>query len=583
MRIRQPILVVLGHVDAGKTSLLDKIRGTAVQLKEAGGITQHIGASFLPIQVIEKIAHDLIQKYKIKLTIPGVLIIDTPGHEIFSNLRKRGGSVADMAIVVVDIQKGFEKQTYESVEILKQRKVPFVVALNKLDRFEGYKAEKEFSFLSSLSKQTEWVKEKLDERIYEIVSILAKLGFEAERFDRVRDFSKQVAIVPTSAIYGIGIAELLLVVSGICQNYLKSSLAYTEGPAQGVVLEVKEEHGLGTTIDAIIYNGILKKNDTIVLASLNGIITTKVKALLLPKPLDEMRAPEDKFKNVEEVVAAVGVKIVASDLNDVIAGSPLYVATPENYEKIKKLVEEEIESLRIKSDITGVVVKTDTLGSLEALTGYLKSMGIPIRSADIGPVTKKDVFEAYLSKEMNAVYGVILAFNVKVLPEAEEEINSKKIKLIKENVIYRLVEEYLEWSKKIKEEEKNELKKKLPTPAIIKVLPGYVFRRSDPAIIGIEVELGKIKPGLILMNKNKKILGSILQIQDQGKPIPEAVKGMQVAISIKGEAFVGRNLFEGEELFSVIQRDEAKIWLEKLKDELNEEEIKYLERCIREG
>ncbi|MDT7891208.1 MAG: translation initiation factor IF-2 [Thermoproteota archaeon] len=583
MRIRQPILVVLGHVDAGKTSLLDKIRGTAVQLKEAGGITQHIGASFLPIQVIEKIAHDLIQKYKIKLTIPGVLIIDTPGHEIFSNLRKRGGSVADMAILVVDIQKGFEKQTYESVEILKQRKVPFVVALNKLDRFEGYKAEKEFSFLSSLSKQTEWVKEKLDERIYEIVSILAKLGFEAERFDRVRDFSKQVAIVPTSAIYGIGIAELLLVVSGICQNYLKSSLAYTEGPAQGVVLEVKEEHGLGTTIDAIIYNGILKKNDTIVLASLNGIITTKVKALLLPKPLDEMRAPEDKFKNVEEVVAAVGVKIVASDLNDVIAGSPLYVATPENYEKIKKLVEEEIESLRIKSDITGVVVKTDTLGSLEALTGYLKSMGIPIRSADIGPVTKKDVFEAYLSKEMNAVYGVILAFNVKVLPEAEEEINSKKIKLIKENVIYRLVEEYLEWSKKIKEEEKNELKKKLPTPAIIKVLPGYVFRRSDPAIIGIEVELGKIKPGLILMNKNKKILGSILQIQDQGKPIPEAVKGMQVAISIKGEAFVGRNLFEGEELFSVIQRDEAKIWLEKLKDELNEEEIKYLERCIREG
>jgi translation initiation factor 5B len=583
MRIRQPILVVLGHVDAGKTSLLDKIRGTAVQLKEAGGITQHIGASFLPIQVIEKIAHDLIQKYKIKLTIPGVLIIDTPGHEIFSNLRKRGGSVADMAILVVDIQKGFEKQTYESVEILKQRKVPFVVALNKLDRFEGYKAEKEFSFLSSLSKQTEWVKEKLDERIYEIVSILAKLGFEAERFDRVRDFSKQVAIVPTSAIYGIGIAELLLVVSGICQNYLKSSLAYTEGPAQGVVLEVKEEHGLGTTIDAIIYNGILKKNDTIVLASLNGIITTKVKALLLPKPLDEMRAPEDKFKNVEEVVAAVGVKIVASDLNDVIAGSPLYVATPENYEKIKKLVEEEIESLRIKSDITGVVVKTDTLGSLEALTGYLKSMGIPIRSADIGAVTKKDVFEAYLSKEMNAVYGVILAFNVKVLPEAEEEINSKKIKLIKENVIYRLVEEYLEWSKKIKEEEKNELKKKLPTPAIIKVLPGYVFRRSDPAIIGIEVELGKIKPGLILMNKNKKILGSILQIQDQGKPIPEAVKGMQVAISIKGEAFVGRNLFEGEELFSVIQRDEAKIWLEKLKDELNEEEIKYLERCIREG
>src|SRR5579875_305464 len=276
MKIRQPVLVVLGHVNAGKTSLLDKIRGTAIQLKEAGGMTQHIGASFLPKQVIETIARDLIQKYKIKLEIPGILIIDTPGHEIFSNLRKRGGSVANMAILVVDITKGFEKQTYEAVEILKQRKVPFVVALNKLDRFEGFKAEENFSFLSVLVKQDRWVQEKLDAKIYEIVSVLSKLGFDSERFDRVRDFSRQVGIVPTSATYGIGIAELLLVIGGVCQNYLKSNLSYTEGPAQGVVLEVKEEQGLGTTIDAIIYNGILKKNDMIVVAGINGIITTRV-------------------------------------------------------------------------------------------------------------------------------------------------------------------------------------------------------------------------------------------------------------------------------------------------------------------
>lgn len=583
MKIRQPVLVVLGHVDAGKTSLLDKIRGTAVQLKEAGGITQHIGASFLPTQVIEKISKELIEKYKVKLTIPGILIIDTPGHEIFTNLRRRGGSVADMAILVVDILKGFEKQTYESVEILKQRKVPFVVALNKLDRLEGWKSEHNFSFLSSLKSQSEWVIEKLDSRVYEVVNVLSRLGYESERFDRVKDFSKQVAIVPTSAIYGTGIAELLLVISGVCQNYLKSNLAYTEGPAQGVVLEVKEEPGLGTTIDAVIFNGILKKNDNIVLAGSNGIISTKVKALLLPKPLDEMRAPEDKFMSVDEVIAASGVKIVASNLEDALAGSPIYVASDQNIEAIKKLVSEEVEALKIRSEKEGIILKTDTLGSLEALSSYLKSLGIPIRYADIGPVTKKDVVEASISKEIDQQYGVILAFNVKVLPDAEEEILNRKIRLINEKIIYRLVEEYQEFVRKIKEQAKEELLKKLPYPAIIKVLPGYIFRRSDPAIFGIEVILGKIKPGMYFMNKNKKNLGYILQIQDQGKPIPEASKGMQVAISIKGEAFVGRNVFEGDLLYSIINREEAKLMLEKIRNELSPEEIEYLEKCLKEG
>lgn len=583
MKIRQPVLVVLGHVDAGKTSLLDKIRGTAVQLKEAGGITQHIGASFLPTQVIERIASDLINIYKIKLSIPGILIIDTPGHEIFSNLRRRGGSVADMAILVVDILKGFERQTYESLEILKQRKVPFVIALNKLDRLEGWKIKNTYSFLSSLKDQDQIVKDRLDVRVYEIVSVLAKYGYDSERFDRVRDFSKQVAIVPTSAIYGIGIAELLLVIAGISQNYLKGNLSFTEGPAQGVVVEVKEETGLGTTVDAIIFNGILRKNDTIVLAGSKGIIVTKVKALKVPKPLDEMRAPEDRFLSVEEAVAAAGVKIVASDLEDAIAGSPIYVATKETLNKIVDAVREEVQSLKIKSDKEGVVLKTDTLGSLEALSSYLKSLGIPIRFADIGPVTKSDVFEASISKMMNKKYGVILAFNVKVLQEAEQEIVARRIRLIRDNVIYRIVEEYISWSKKVEEEEKEEIKKGLPTPAEIRVLPGFVFRRSDPAIVGVEVIMGRIKPGLVLVNKDKKVLGSILQIQDKGKPLPEASKGMQVAISIKGDAFVGRNLFEGDHLFSLISRDEAKIWLEKFKGELSEEEISYLERCIKTG
>ncbi len=578
MKIRQPILTVLGHIDVGKTTLLDKIRGTAVQLKEAGGMTQHIGASFLPIQVIEKLSSNLIEKYKAKLEIPGILIIDTPGHEVFANLRKRGGSVADMAILVVDILKGLERQTYESLEVLKSRNVPFVIAYNKLDRLEGWKARETYSFIESFNEQDERTKERLDYKVYELISNLSRLGLQAERFDRVRDFTKTIPIVPTSAIYGIGISELLLIISGICQNYLKGRLAYTEGPAAGVVLEVKQEVGLGITVDSIIFNGILRKGDIIALEGIDGIITTKVKALMMPKPLDEMRAPEDKFLSVEEVVAAAGVKIVADNLEKALAGSPLYVITEENYKEVFKKIEEEVSSIKVRSDKEGVVVKTDTLGVLEALTSYLKQHGVPVRLADIGPITKSDIIEASISKSINKIYGVILAFNVKVLPEAEKEMAEKGIKLIKEPIIYRIFESYQEFVNKIREEEKKADFEKYPYPAIIKILPGFVFRRSDPAIVGVEVILGKIKPGYTLMNKSGKIIGSIMQIQDQGKPLPEANKGMAVAISIKGEANVGRNVFEGDNLYVYISREDAKYLLSKYKSEFTEEEISYLEK-----
>jgi len=299
---------------------------------------------------------------------------------------------------------------------------------------------------------------------------------------------------------------------------------------------------------------------------------------MMPKPLDEMRAPEDKFLSVEEVVAAAGVKIVADNLEKALAGSPLYVITEENYKEVFKKIEEEVSSIKVRSDKEGVVVKTDTLGVLEALTSYLKQHGVPVRLADIGPITKSDVIEASISKSINKIYGVILAFNVKVLPEAEKEMAEKGIKLIKEPIIYRIFESYQEFVNKIREEEKKADFEKYPYPAIIKILPGFVFRRSDPAIVGVEVILGKIKPGYTLMNKSGKIIGSIMQIQDQGKPLPEANKGMAVAISIKGEANVGRNVFEGDNLYVYISREDAKYLLSKYKSEFTEEEISYLEK-----
>ena len=264
MPIRQPIVCVLGHVDTGKTSLLDKIRKTSVQAREAGGITQHIGASFFPADTIKQLVGPLLSMVKGEIEIPGLLIVDTPGHESFANLRRRGGSVADIAILVIDVLRGFEAQTYECVDILKARKTPFLVAANKIDRIPGWKSIEGAPFMRVYQQQDPYVREDLDMRIYDIIGVFSRLGINPDRFDRIKDFTKTVAIVPTSAVTGEGITDLLMVLVGLTQQYLKKRLQTTEGPAKGTVLEVKEEPGLGLTLNTIIYDGILQKDDMIV-------------------------------------------------------------------------------------------------------------------------------------------------------------------------------------------------------------------------------------------------------------------------------------------------------------------------------
>lgn len=311
-RLRQPIVVVLGHVDHGKTTLLDKIRGTTVVKKEPGEMTQEVGASFVPSYIIEKLAEPLKKVIPIKLQIPGLLFIDTPGHEYFSNLRRRGGSVADIAILVVDITEGLQKQSIESIQILRERKVPFLIAANKIDKIPGWKSTNDIPFLASIEKQRNDVKVYLDNLVYNLVSQLANLGFSAERYDRIKDFTKTVAIVPVSAKTGEGIADLLALLAGLTQRYLETRLKFAEGPAKGVILEVKEDPGLGHTIDVIIYDGVLKKNDTIILGGINGIIITKVRGIFVPRPLQDMKLSKYDLTPIDEVYAAAGVKLLST-------------------------------------------------------------------------------------------------------------------------------------------------------------------------------------------------------------------------------------------------------------------------------
>lgn len=576
-RLRQPIVVVLGHVDHGKTTLLDKIRKTAVAAREAGGITQHIGASIVPAEVIERIAEPLKQVIPVKLIIPGLLFIDTPGHELFSNLRKRGGSVADFAIVVVDVMEGFKPQTYEAIELLKARRVPFLVAANKIDRIPGWKPSPDQPFIYTIRRQDPRVQALLEEKVYEIVGKLYELGLPAELFTRIKDFTKAIAVVPVSARTGEGIAELLTVLAGLTQQYLQKRLRYAEGPARGVVLELKEVQGLGMVADSVIYDGVLRVGDRIVLAGREGPKVTSVRALLMPRPLQDIRSRGVQFMNVEEVYAAAGVRIVAPGLDEVLAGSPLYVANSEEaLREAIAAVRAEVEELRIRTDKVGVVVKADTLGTLEALVEALKRRDIPVRIADIGPVTRSDVIDASVTRAHDKYLGVILAFNVKVLPEAEEEAKRLGVKIFRDNVIYQLIDAYDEWLKREKERERMEQLNKLVRPGKFRILPGYIFRRSDPAIVGVEVLGGVLRPGYPVMDEQGRELGRIMAIRDRDRSLEEARLGSAVAVSIQGRILIGRHADEGDILYTSVPSEHALKIITELRDLLSKDELEVL-------
>lgn len=579
MKIRSPIVSVLGHVDHGKTTLLDFIRGSIIAQKEAGGITQHIGATEIPMDVIGNICGKFLNKLEITKTLPGLFFIDTPGHEAFTTLRKRGGALADLAILIVDANEGFKPQTYEALNILKMCKTPFIVAANKIDKVYGWETHKDLPFLESYAKQPSNVQEKLDTKIYELVGTLAEEGFDSERFDRVENFARQISIIPISAKTGEGLAELLTMLLGLAQEYLTEQLQIEpNAPAKGTILEVKEEKGLGITVDAVIYDGVLKKKDTIVLTTVNDVIKTKIRSLLKPRPLEEMRESKKRFQKVDEVVAAAGIKIVAPNIEEVVSGSPLRVATGD-FEKVKEEVLNEIESIKVDTDEVGVTVKADTLGSLEALVKMLQDMDVPIRVADIGDVSRRDVIAASIVKEETPLYGVIIAFNVKVLPSAVKEINASDLKIFSANVIYKLTEEYQEWINAAEERKKKEWLDAIIKPAKIRIIPKLVFRHSKPAIAGIEVLGGTIKGDYKLIQKDGVYVGKVESMQDKGENLPSTSRGQKVAMAIRDAVFQ-KDFEEGDILYVDIPENHYKILESDLKSKLTEDELQILEEIV---
>lgn len=556
-RYRQPLVSVLGHVDSGKTTLLDYIRKTRVAIKEPGSITQHVGASEIPVDVIYEVCKPVMEALNLKFEIKtgGLLFIDLPGHEAFSNLRRRGGSVADIAILVIDVNGGVQPQTVESINILRERRVPFVIALNKIDTIYGWKPQEGKPFIVSERSQPTSALAELERRLYRVVDQLMEHGINAERYDRVRDFTRTFAIIPTSAITGEGVPDLLAILFGLVQRYMLDRLEVTTEEGRGTVLEVRQHPGLGTVLTAIIYDGTLKRGDTIVVAGAKGPVVTRVRSLMVPEPLQEMRMTK-KFRGIEEVSAAAGVMISAPDLDDVLAGSPIYVIRdPSNLESMKREVQEEVERIIIRTDKVGVIVKADALGTLEALVSQMEREGIPVRRADIGEVTKADVFEASVIRGSDERYAVILAFNVRVSEEIRREALSRGVAIFEDVIIYTLIDKFKSYLEDLRRREEERVLSQAVFPAEILVLPNFVFRRSDPAIVGVEVISGCLRPGYPLINERGRRVGVVLDIQHEGNRIPEAKPGQRVAISIKG-GVAGRNVKEGRILYTDVSEFE---------------------------
>ncbi|MFH1455982.1 MAG: translation initiation factor IF-2 [archaeon] len=524
--LRQPLVVVMGNVDSGKTATLDSIRKTSVVKSEAGAITQMISSSAITMKTLKNICGTLLDKQNI--TIPGLVFIDTPGHAAFTNLRKRGGNLADIAILVININEGVKPQTIECIEILKSYKTPFVIALNKIDLAPGWVSNTKLSFLENLNVQNESIKKYVDDQIYIILGKLYELGINSERFDRVSDFTSQVAMIPCSAKTTEGLPELLAMLIGLAQKFLEENLkTEKELPARGTVLEVKEEKGLGITLDVIIYDGELNVNDEIVIGGIDGPIVTKIKGLFEP---DE----KGKFKPVKKVVAAAGVKLSAPNIKNVVSGMPLKEVKGD-LEKIKKEIQEEIDEVFIETDKEGVIVKADSLGSLEAIVGMLKEKKIEIKKASVGHITKKDLADAAASE--NKLNKIVLGFNVEATDKKEG------IHVITQKIIYQIIDDFEKWKESELKKQEAKIVADLPRPAKLRILSGCIFRQSNPAVVGVEILDGTLQPNVELIKEDGSKVGMVKTIQHEKETLQKAEKGKQVAISIPG-VVAGRQINE---------------------------------------
>ncbi|MCL5016882.1 MAG: translation initiation factor IF-2 [Candidatus Parvarchaeota archaeon] len=544
--MRSPICAFLGHVDAGKTSIMDSIRDTFFAYKESGGLTQNIGSTEVPTERINELSADLLKRFNIEVKVPSIIFIDSPGHEAFVTLRERGASVADLAILTIDVNAGIQQQTLESIDILKSYKTPFIIALTKIDRIKGYIPQKDISFLDFIKAQNNEYVENLDKKVYDLIADLSINSLQAERYDRVKDFTKEFMIVPVSAVNNIGIMDLLIMIIGLSQRYI--SLEAEKGNYASI-LEEKSVKGVGKIYDAIIYSGTLKVGDSVITLTPNGPEEDKIKGIMVLIPLEESRENFGKYESVKEVSASKPIRLILQNSN-AMAGASL--ASFSSEDEKKRILEEISESSSgyNNANAEGLVVCADSIGSIEAIRKIAASKGIKIGKTKIGGPSKDDVSTAKVNG------SVILCFNVACDKKTESIATMNSVSILISKSIYELFERYSSFSADKSRMELEGKLKSLTLPGKIIFLKGDIFRRSNPCVFGVEVLGGEIRPGYVLIKSDGTKLGRIENIQSDGINVDHATMGQKMAISVDGAVY-GRNLSEGDELFNDISIEDV--------------------------
>jgi translation initiation factor aIF-2/yIF-2 len=554
---RSPIVCIMGHVDTGKTKLLDKLRCTNIQQREAGGITQQIGATFFPSSALSK--QTRVVKPEFTISVPGLLMIDTPGHEAFNNLRSRGSSLCDIAVVVIDIMHGLELQTVESLEMLRKNQCPFVIALNKVDVLYKWASTQNMSVRDAVKSQEEFVQDQFQRRLTSIVVELQERGLNSSLYWENSD-PDSISLVPTSAHTGEGIADLLFTILERAQGSLAEQLEVKDD-VRCIVIEVKNTEGLGTTIDVLLVNGTLQEGDQIVLAGMTGPIVTTIRALLTPQPMKEMRV-KGEFIHHSKVSTSMGVKISASGLEKAVCGSEVFVVKDASgVSELQEHVQSNFKSILsgFERQAAGVYVKASTIGSLEALLGFLQKMEIPVSDMSIGEVHKKDVTQAAIMKEKKCPeYAVILAFDVKINADAKKEAKHAGVNILTADIIYNLFDQFQSHMEKT-----GKSKKPMHAPifpVLLQCVKPSTVHKTGASLVWCEVRGGQLRidtPLGLLQSEGHVALGHVVEILKDRRPADMAYLGDRVCMKLQQRSpkESDEDIEEGYQLVSLITRE----------------------------
>jgi translation initiation factor 5B len=585
---KSPVVSFMGHVDAGKTSLMDCIRGTKIQQGEAGGITQSIGSSFVPIEHIREVTKNIKGKFSVEHNIPGVLIVDTPGHSAFSSMRDRGSSLCDLAILVIDINKGIQPQTEESIKMLKEKNVPFVIAATKIDMIYGWKKTSEVNLRKVLKEQEESTTQVMQSMMEDLKYEFSKLDIDAVFYFNNKTPNKTYSIVPISTQTNEGLSDLLSLLVYISQNWMSKKITYKD-TLDATIMESILDTKLGWVLDVILSNGTLNVGDKITVTTQDGVKISSVRNILTPPQLTQDRT-KVSWTNNSSIKASQGIRIIGSNLENCIAGSSIFKIENNEFEIIEKAKQEFDKFWKsFEWDSKGVCLVAPTIGELDAAYNLLKLEQIPIAKGEISNFTKKvaDRYFSLTEEEQLKENKIIFYFHSKPITGKQEDEYSSLCKdlgltFLHNMVIYQLIDQYKETKKKFLEERKkeNSEKGKAIFPCELQILKDHVYMKggNDDLLFGIKVRAGRLLKGTPIISEKKVKLGKVTSIQKNHKEVTEAKLRDEVCIRIKNESNVsfGRQLASSDKLISELSRDSIDELKLNFRDEMEKSDWKLV-------